>query len=150
MRLDAKSMLLGATSMGAALVVAGAILMHAGTGGREEPRHRVLKLASGRGVDVTALYFAFGDEHSGRGAVDDGLSIAYVSAAANEGARDKEAAEVFEAIRPLSESLGVGSAEVSAFPSLVHKGHYALYGYTRDAAGGWTSKRIDAKVFVND
>ena len=92
-------MALGAV-VGATMVVAAAaiFLLAAAPGVRREPRHRTLTLSSGRTVEVTALYLAFGDEHSQRGAVDDGMGIQYVSGAAGE-ARDKEAAEVFEASR---------------------------------------------------
>jgi len=137
-----KSMLLGAVAAVATLVAVAAMFFFAGPGGSHEQRHRTLKLASGRALEITGLYFAFGDEHSQRGAIDDGISVEYVSAAQGE-ARDKEAAEVFEAIRPLSESLGVVTAAVCAYPSLSRKDRYETYAYSRDTAGAWTFKRVD-------
>jgi hypothetical protein len=150
MRVDGKSMLLGAVATMTVLVAAGVLLMRLPWGGPQEAHHRTLKLSSGRTLEVTALYLGFGDEHSGRGAVDDAIGVEYVTSAPQGAARDKEEAEVFEAIRPISESLGVGTASVSAFPSLVRKGHYERYDYTRSAAGAWTSQRVETKVFAND
>ena len=150
MREDGKSMLLGAAAAVMALVASGALVLRLGAGGPKEQHHRRLKLASGRTLEVTALYLGFGDDHSGRGAVDDGVCVEYVTSFPDEAARDKEAVEVFEAIRPLVDSLGVGTASVSAFPSLLRKGRYERHDYTRDAAGTWTSKRVEAKVFIND
>lgn len=150
MRLDWKSMLLGAAAGVAGLVAAGALLLRLGTGGPQEQRHRTLKLASRRSLEVTALSLAFGDEHSARGAADDGVFVEYVTSSADDAARDAEAAEVFEAIRPLAESLGVPAAAVSAFPSLVRKGRYERHDFARDAAGRWTSSRTTAKVSAND
>jgi hypothetical protein len=57
---------------------------------------------------------------------------------------------VFEAIRPLADSLGLESASVSAFPSAVRRGHYVRSDYSRDPARGWTFKRVDAKVSANE
>jgi len=150
MRLDGKSILLGAAAAVVALLAVGALLLGvASGGGPKEQRHRTLKLASGRSLEVTMLYLGFGDDHSQRGAVDDGIGVEYVTASEG-GARDNETAEVFDAIRPLAESLGLGSVSISAFPSLLRKGHYQRYAYSRDAAGAWTSKRSDEKVFANE
>jgi hypothetical protein len=150
MRVDAKSVLLGAAGAVAALVAAVALLLNVPTGGRYEAHHRTLRLASGRTLEVTALHLAFGDAHSGRGAVDDDIEVEYVTSESDGAGRDREASEVFEAIRPLVESLSVGYASVAAFPSLVRKGHYQRRLYTRDSGGAWTSTRSDEKVFVND
>jgi hypothetical protein len=143
-------MLAGAVAALVALAAAGALFFRLGAGGPKEQRHRTLKLASGRTVEIMALYLAFGDEHSQRGAIDDGVGVEYVTSSAEEGARDREAEEVFEAIRPLTESLGVPSMSVSAFPSPWRKGRYERHDYTRDASGGWTSQRTEAKVFANE
>jgi len=150
MRVDGKSMLLGAAAAVLTLVAAGALFLGVAPGGPKEQHHRTLKLASGRRLEVTALYLGFGDDHSGRGAVDDGVCVEYVTPSPEDGSRDKEVVEVFEAIRPLAESLVVESASVSAFRSLLRKGRYERHDFTRDAAGAWTSKRVEAKVFAND
>jgi hypothetical protein len=150
MRVDWKSALLGAAGAVAALFAAAALLLTIPTGGPSEAHHRTLRLVSGRTLEVTALYLGFGDPHSSRGSIDDDVEVEYVTSAADGAARDQEASEVFEAIRPLVESLGVGSASVAAFPSLLRKGHYQRRLYTRDAGGAWTPTRSDAKVFVND
>jgi hypothetical protein len=138
LRLDYRSMLLGAAAGVVALVAAFGLLMHAGSGGQKEQRHRTLKLASGRKAEVMAVYLGFGDEHSQRGAIDDGVSVEYVTSLTDDRARGDEAAEVFEAIRPLAEALGVGVASVSAFPSATRQGRFVRHEYTRDAAGRWT------------
>ena len=142
MRIHWKSMLLGAVAGVTMLVAVAAVFFAAAPGGPHEQRHRTLSLASGRAVELTGLSFAFGDEHSQRGAIDDGILVEYVSAARGE-ARDSEAAAVFEAIRPLSESLRVATAEVSAYPSLGNRGGREVYTFSRDSAGGWTFKRVD-------
>jgi hypothetical protein len=143
MRVHWKSMLLGAVAGVAMLVAVAAMLFAVASGGSHEQRHRTFKLASGRALEIMGLYFAFGDEHSQRGAIDDSISVQYVSAAAKGEARDREAAEVFEAIRPLSESLGVATAEVCAYSSLSLKGRSEIYAYSRDTTGVWTFKRVD-------
>ena len=153
MRLEWKSLLLGAAAavlgMGA-LGAAGFFLLFTTHGGPQEQRHRTLRLASGRSLEVISLHLAYGDDHSGRGSIDDGLCVEYVTAAADDAARELEANEVFQAIRPMAESLGLPSAEVSAFPTLVRKGRYQVYARTRGAGGAWSSKVVEAKVFVND
>jgi|HubBroStandDraft_6_1064221.scaffolds.fasta_scaffold1430168_1 hypothetical protein len=68
-------MLLGAAAAVVALVAGIALLMHAGGPVSLEQHHRSLKLAAGGTLEVTALYLAFGDEHSGRGAIDDGEGV---------------------------------------------------------------------------
>lgn len=151
MRVDWKSLLLGVVGTVAVQVAAGALLFSLPIGGRpREAHHRTLALPSGRALEVTALHLAFGDDHSGRGAIDDDIEVEYVTAAADGAAREEEAADVFEAIRPLVESLGVGSAVLAAFPSLVRKGHYQRRHYTRGPGGAWTPRLSDEKVFVND
>ncbi len=143
-------MMLGAGAVVALMLAGGAVLLHAAPDGPKEQHHRTLKLASGRTVEVTTLYLGFGDEHSGRGAIDDGVGVEYVATSPEPGARDREAAEVFDAIRPLVESLGVPTASIAAFPSLVRKGRYDRYDYTRDAGGAWTPRHVDAKLSAND
>jgi hypothetical protein len=150
MRVNGRSMLLGAAAAVATRIAAGALLLGLGGPGLKEQSHRMLRLPSGRALEVTALYLGFGDAHSGRGAGDDGLSVEYVASSTDDEARAREAGEVFEAIRPLAESLGVRSASVSAFPTLVRKGRYERHDYTRDESGAWTSKRTEAKVFATD
>jgi len=147
MGVDVKSMALGAVATVVALLLAGVLLMRAGTGNpaSTEPRHRSLKLASGRTVEVTSLYLGFGDEHSQRGAADDGLGVKYVTAAAEGEGRDKEAAEVFEAIRPLAESLGLGASAVFAFPSFGRDSRQEAHYYSRESAGVWTATVMDPK-----
>ena len=91
MRVDGKSMLLGAAAAVVALVAAGALVLRVAAGGPKEQRHRTLKLASGRTLEVTALYLAFGDDHSGRGAVDDGVYVAYVTSSPEDNALGSKA-----------------------------------------------------------
>lgn len=149
MRLDAKSLLLGAAGAVGLLGVAAALLLLFSGGVRDVQPHRTLRLSSGRALEVTALYLGWGDDHSGRGSIDDGLCVEYVTAAADTSAREREAAEVFEAVRPMADALGLSSAEVSAFPTLKRKGRYERWEFSR-GSGAWTSRHVEAKVFVND
>jgi hypothetical protein len=148
MRLDLKSMLLGAAVTVASLVGGGALLFGPGAGAPVEARHRSMKLPSGRAVELMGLHLAFGDEHSQRGAVDDGLVVEYVTAFSipDERARDEEAEEVFGAIRPLAESLGTGSASLYVFSSPARAGGFESRAYEREAGGAWTSRRAETKM----
>ncbi len=152
MRVDPKSLLLGAAGTVAAIVAAFMLLMRAGSSSPApmEQHHRTLKLASGRALEVMALSLYFGDEHSQRGAADDAVVVEYVAASGDEKQRDDDAAQVFEAVRPLADSLGLETASVSAFPSAMRKGHYVRSDYSRDQVRGWSFKRVEAKVSANE
>ncbi len=152
MRVDPKSMLLGAAATVASIAAAVVLLMHAGSSSPAsmEQHHRTLKLASGRALEVMALYLYFGDEHSQRGAADDAVCVEYVAASGDDKQRDDDSSQVFEAIRPLADSLGLETASVSAFPSAVRKGHYLRSDYSRDPVRGWSFKRVEAKVSANE
>jgi hypothetical protein len=145
MRLDVKSMLLGAAAGAATTVVVlvGAGVLFFRTAESPNPvevRHRTFKLASGATVEVMNLNLSFGDEHSQRGAADDAVGVEYVGPAAAGEPRAKEAAEVFEAVRPIAEALGVSYAVPSAFGSLTRIGGYERFIYERDASGAWSTK----------
>ena len=110
------------------------------------------RLASGSTVKIVSFNLVWGIEHDDRDVARDSFAIEYVSAiaGADVAAREAEAAQVFELVRPVSEQWGFRSASMSAFPTLQRKGRYDLYGFERHADGHWSFTRSDAKVFAND
>jgi hypothetical protein len=121
------------------------------SGGDFHTPFREQTLVSGRTVKVTAAYLAWPDEHGPAGQQAD-FEMEFVSASpgAAPEAREQEAREVFELIRPTSERWGMDMAVVSRFPSLVRKGRYDLYLFRRKADGSWSSEHQDRKVFSTD
>lgn len=113
--------------------------------------HRVV-LPSGNAVEVTMCNFAWGIEHAERDVQKDSFVLEYVSTVPHTdlAAVDREALEVFELIRPVSELWGLDVANVSAFPTVNRRGKYFLYLLSRNADGNWAFQRRAAKVFVND
>ena len=67
------------------------------------------------------------------------------AANADVAARDAEAAEVFELVRPASEQWHFSEATVSAIPTLDYRGDYDLYWYRQGSDGRWK-----ATVIVRD
>jgi hypothetical protein len=120
--------------------------------GESHPLWRDQKLPSGRTVKVTSFHLAWGSEHDERIAANDSFDLEFVYAQpdAGDAAREVEAKEVFELIRPLAERWNLPHASVSGFPTLQRKGKYELYTFERGADGQWKSQRISRKVFVND
>ena len=82
----------------------------------------------------------------------DCFALEFVSAnpTADPAAKDREALEVFELIRPISELWGLKSAVISGFPSVERKGRYEILAFTRGADGRWSFTRQSAKVFATD
>jgi len=102
------------------------------------------KLASGSTIKVTSFNLVWGAEHDEHTLGKDCFHIQYVSLHpdADAAARQAEATEVFELVRPVSEQWGFGEATVSAIPALEHRGPYDVYGFRRQADGHWSSKAI--------
>lgn len=117
-----------------------------------QPIYREQMLRSGTTVKVTSFNIYWGVEHKDRRTRDDGFGMEYVSSITHEdlGALDREASEVFELIRAVSEQWGFGTATISAFPTTKRKGPYYIYTFARQPRGDWTFERKSAKVFIND
>ena len=109
-------------------------------------------LPSGKTIKVTSFHLVWGVEHDERDAGKDCFALEFVSAnpAADPAAKEREALEVFELIRPASELWGFKSAEISGFPAVERKGRYEIFAFTRGADGRWSVARHSAKVFATD
>ncbi len=110
------------------------------------------KLPSGRTVKVTSMVLAWPDEHGPPDQPPGDFELEFVSAnpGAAPAAREQEAREVFELIRPTAELWGMNEAIVSEFPTLQRKGRYDLYVFRREPGGSWRSEHQDRKVFATD
>jgi hypothetical protein len=150
MNIQIKSLALGFLLACLSLVgiVIGLILLN--KGGPEIFRDQVLP--SGKRVKVTSCLLAWGVDHSDRHSADDCFTLEYVSSipASPQSEQDREALEVFELIRPISELWGFDKAQVSAFPSIKRKGAYNIYVFQRAPDGKWTFDLRQEKVFIND
>lgn len=103
-------------------------------------------LASGKTVKVTSFNLVWGAEHDPEHTLGkDCFAIEFVmsDAHADFAARDAEAAEVFELVRPVSEQWKFAEATVAAIPTLDYRGQYDLYWYRRDADGHWKATLIE-------
>jgi hypothetical protein len=107
--------------------------------GESRPVWRDQKLPSGRQVKVTFMTLAWGVEHDERRPEQDAFTLWYVTNLP-EGAppeREREAREVFELIRPISEQWGFKSATLSAYRTPQRERTYDLYIFNRDDDGRW-------------
>lgn len=117
----------------------------------DQPVFRDQKLPSGKEVQVASFNLAWGVEHDERRKQDDQFSLSYVSRAGTDAAaQEREAWEVFELIRPVSEQWGFRAAAVAAFPTQKRKGPYDIYNFTRTDDGKWSYKKMNTKVFSNE
>jgi hypothetical protein len=107
---------------------------------------------SGKPIKITMCDFVWGVEHNDRFANQDCFALEYVMSTADSSqeAQSREALEVFELIRPISEQWKINKAELSAFPTLKRKGVYYIYALERNPNGHWDYKRYSAKVHIND
>lgn len=115
-----------------------------GCGGGEfhEP-WRVQNLPGGRSVKIKSLQIAWGVEHDEpRHAERDCfvLQFVYVAPEGGDDVREREAREVFELIRPISEQWGFASAELMAYSTVEPDRHYDLYVFQRNSEGKWSDK----------
>ena len=123
------------------------------TGCRESrPIWREQSLPSGRTVKVTSLHLVWGVEHDERTPAQDcfALEFVYSRPEVNDEAREREARDVFELIRPASEQWSFKTATLAGFPGLVRKGSYDLFVFNRGDDGRWKMERTPRKVFAND
>lgn len=107
------------------------------------------RLPSGSTVKVTSCQLVWGADHDRRIPSQDAFALEYVSSLPRSAGDelDREALEVFELIRGVSERWGFTTASVSAFPTDERTGPYVRYAFSRSTAGGWTFQREEAKVF---
>lgn len=129
-----------------------ALALLAGCDGPYRQTWHGVTLPSGAMVKITSFYLVWGVEHDERNPRDDCFSLEFVTniPSGDEAARERELQEVFELIRPASETWGLKTAEVARFPTIERKGHYDLFAYKRAADGKWTYARSDRKVFATD
>jgi hypothetical protein len=119
------------------------LLFTAACSGDHDPLHQLVReqhLPSGKTAKVVSCLFAWGVEHDERHPGQDGFSLEYLSAVPREpsDALEREAVEVFELIRPVSEQWGLATAEVSALRTADRTGTYDVFGFTRNAGGTWS------------
>jgi hypothetical protein len=116
-----------------------------------QPWHSVT-LPSGAWVKITSFNLAWDSEHDARNPRGDCFALEFVSnvPSGDTAAREHELQEVFDLMRPASESWGLHSATIARFPTVFRKGHYDLLVYTRAADGTWTHTREDRTVFANE
>ena len=109
-------------------------------------------LPSGKVIKVTSFHLVWGAEHDERSSGNDSFALEFVSAnpQAAPKAREQEALEVFELLRPISEQWGFHTASLSGFPTTKRKGVYDVYSFKRNSDGKWSHESFPAKVFVND
>jgi hypothetical protein len=117
-------------------------------GGYRVPTH-AKTLRSGVVVEVTSCLLAWGGEHDERQASKDAFVLEYVTkiAQSDGAALDREALDVFELIRPVSEQWGLNIATVAGFSSTKRTGKYSLHVFTRAADGSWAHVRTPMKVY---
>ena len=125
---------------------AGLLLFGAGC---EEPAGlwRLQRLPSGRLLEVSSAQLVWGDDHGERLASEDCFQLSYVTSepAASQAARDREAVEAFELIRPLSELWGFDRATLLSYPARRSPRIFDLYAFRRAGNGGWewTRTRVE-------
>lgn len=98
------------------------------------------RLASGKVVKVVSCQLAWGDEHGERHPDQDAFSLEYLSSVPRVPSQEleREAEEVFELVRPISEQWGLTNASVTALRTPERTGTYDAFAFTRTAAGTWT------------
>jgi len=99
---------------------------------------------SGRVVKVVSCLLAWGIEHDERHPDQDAFALEYVSEVPRERLPEleREAVDVFELIRPLSEQWGLQSATVTALRTPERTGTYDVFAFTRSTAGTWSHTRM--------
>ena len=107
------------------------------------------RLPSGKVIKVTSCLLVWGVEHQERHTNQDSFALEYVSALSHSASQelDREAIEVFELIRPISEQWGFSTASVAAFPSAERTGQYNQFIFSRSSDGRWSFSRRSAKVY---
>lgn len=113
-----------------------------GCGGAGQGRALVheQRLPSGRVVKVVSCLLAWGVEHDERDAAKDSFAIEYLSSVPRDPSTglEREATEVFELIRPVSEQWGLSIATVTALRTTERTGTYDVFTFTRAPSGAWS------------
>lgn len=101
------------------------------------------RLASGKVVRVVSCLLAWGVEHDERFPDRDAFAIEYLSEVPRQPPErlEREALEVFELIRPLSEQWGLPSATVTALRSPDRTGTWDVFAFERSTSGAWSHTR---------
>jgi hypothetical protein len=128
-----------------------ALCLGCGEGGFQQPTLEQ-RLPSGKLIKVTSCLLVWGVEHGERHTNQDSFALEYVTAVSPSATQelDREALEVFELIRPISEQWGFATASVSAFASAERTGKYNIFVFSRAPGGRWSSSRSSAKVYNTD
>jgi hypothetical protein len=92
------------------------------------------RLASGKVVKVVSCLLAWGVEHDER---QDAFALEYLSTVP-PGDLEREALEVFELIRPISEEWRLSLATVTALRTAERTGTYDVFVFKRSAEGAWS------------
>lgn len=126
-------------------------LLLGGCGEFQRPWHDQ-RLPSGQVVAISSCMLVWGAEHDERFPDRDSFALEYVATQPDApfALREREARDVFELIRPLSELWGFRQASVAGFRSVERKGRYDLFVFRRGADGKWQAEHIASKVFAND
>jgi hypothetical protein len=114
-----------------------------GCGGEFHEPWREQKLPGGKSVKVKSLQIAWGVEHDEpRHAERDCFVLQFVYTVPDGGdeVHYREAKQVFELIRSISEQWGFTSAELMAYSTSEPSRHYDLFVFQQSAAGDWSSK----------
>lgn len=118
------------------------VLISAGCGEFHEP-WREQKLSPDKNVKVISLQIAWGTEHDEPRHPERDcfvLQFVYPTPDTSDEAHEREALEVFELIRSVSEQWGFTNAELMAYSSLEHDRHYDLFLFERAPDGKWSHK----------
>ena len=109
-------------------------------------------LPSGMKIKVASFNFVRDREDRDRTQNKDWFALEYVSSVncAESEARNKEALEAFELIRPISEQWGLHTALIAAFQSPKRNGAYEKYIFKRSADGKWFYSRYPANVQIDE
>ena len=101
---------------------------------------REQRLASGKVVKIVSCLLTWGVEHDERHPDQDAFALEYLASVPREPPQDleREAVDVFELIRPISEQWGFTTATVTALRSPERTGTYDVFVFTRAAAGMWS------------
>lgn len=134
------------------LLLVGAFFSLAYYEANQSPTFRDQRLVSTQTIKVLSFTLTWGIDHNERFPEQDSLILDYVSAmsSADSESMDKEAEEVFELVRPVSEQWGFKSATLSVFSSTVRRGRYYIYAFKQAPNGSWSFERSTAKVHIND
>lgn len=127
----------------AAVLAAGTFLSLVYFQDNQSPIVREQVLAPGKTIKILSFLLAWGMDHSQRLPEQDSFSLDYVSAAIETDTEsiNKEALQVFELIRPVSEQWGFNMATVSAFRSTSRNGQYYIFAFKRAENGSWSFER---------